>query len=129
MEWRDMGGCFVCGKNNPQGLKLSFQYSEGRMETNLVIPQWLQGWDGVLHGGILATLLDEVMVKLAQHQGLKAVTARLNIRYKNPARIGEKILLSAEITKVAKKLVFTHAFAQGEDQRLLAEAWGELVQI
>jgi acyl-coenzyme A thioesterase PaaI-like protein len=54
--------CFVCGKNNAQGLRLAFAYPEpGRAETSCSIPEHFSGWQRMTHGGLLATLLDEAM--------------------------------------------------------------------
>ena len=61
--------CFVCGQDNPRGLKISCTYREAEMaaETELVLPREFQGWAGVIHGGILATLLDEMMAHAVWH--------------------------------------------------------------
>ena len=52
--------CFVCGKDNPKGFKIQVRYLEDEMaaETELSLPREFQGWADVIHGGILATMLD-----------------------------------------------------------------------
>ena len=63
----DNNKCFVCGQENTDGLQLKFSYSSdgGKVETRFVPDAKYQGWKEVLHGGIIMTLLDEVMAKAA----------------------------------------------------------------
>ena len=53
--------CFACGKNNPEGLHMEFYTDEKSVFSKLVIPETKRGWDQVVHGGILSTILDEIM--------------------------------------------------------------------
>ena len=76
-DFNDDNFCFVCGSNNPHGLKLSFTYNEKNDETisKAIFPRHLQGWKDVLHGGIISTVLDEILIKAARHKGFDCVTA------------------------------------------------------
>ena len=61
----DNNYCFACGKENPDGLQLEFKYSEdgSKVETTYIPPEKFQGWKGIVHGGIITTLLDEIMAR------------------------------------------------------------------
>jgi len=87
--------CFACGEENPIGLNLSFSETEGGVKAEFLPSREHQGYDGIIHGGIIATLLDESMVTLLNMQGIRAVTGRLNIRFKNPLKVGERVVVRA----------------------------------
>jgi len=87
--------CFVCGQNNPRGLKISVAYREAEMaaETEVSLPREFQGWAGVVHGGILATLLDEMMAQAVWHFAGPGLTLGLEVRFHAPLKPDEKILV------------------------------------
>lgn len=81
--------CFVCGRENPHGLHLCFYSDEaaGQVVAPVVIPEAYQGYPGIAHGGILATILDETMgraINLGQAEAAFWVTAKLELRYRLP---------------------------------------------
>ena len=125
----DDGHCFVCGPNNPIGLKLDFSFNRKTIKTDFVPKKEHQGYMNIVHGGIIATLLDEVMVKLAIALDMPAVTAQMDIRLKKALRIGEKITVSAEITSITRKLLEANAKAVTDDGTIIAEASGKLVRV
>ena len=69
MKLRDEGKCFACGPNNPIGLKLDFQFSGDSYVAKFTPSAQYQGYDGITHGGIVSTLLDEAMAKLVWVKG------------------------------------------------------------
>jgi acyl-coenzyme A thioesterase PaaI-like protein len=85
--------CFVCGKDNPQGFKIKVQYSEADLaaETELTIPREYQGWADVIHGGILATLLDELMAHAVWRFAGPGLTLGMEVRFHKPLKPGEFI--------------------------------------
>jgi acyl-coenzyme A thioesterase PaaI-like protein len=87
--------CFVCGKNNPRGLKIAVRYREADLaaETELSLPKEFQGWADVIHGGILATLLDEMMAHAVWHFAGPGLTLGLEVRFHAPLKPGEPILV------------------------------------
>ena len=90
----DDGMCFVCGKRNPIGLKVDFKLdSEGRLVGKFVPRKEFQGFKDVLHGGIIATLMDEAMVSLLVKLGKKAVTSSFSMRLHKPAFTGEELTI------------------------------------
>jgi uncharacterized protein (TIGR00369 family) len=150
VEYKDIGMCFVCGEKNERGLKLSFEFDRERKRIKTVFkPQeWQQGFEGIIHGGFLATLLDEVMVKLSYEIGIPAVTAEMNIRFIEPTRIDKDIIVTGEIMRETKRIIYTKANAQyrdpslrsgspspeersdeGREGKIVAEAEGKLVRV
>jgi acyl-coenzyme A thioesterase PaaI-like protein len=83
----------------------------------------------IVHGGIISTLLDEAMVKLALAMEMPAVTAHMEIRLKRALMVGEKITVEAEIVSDTKKMLETFAKAVREDNVLIADAKGKLVKV
>ena len=109
--------CFVCGKDNPKGFKIKVRYSQEELaaETELSLPREYQGWAKVIHGGILATLLDEMMAHAVWRFAGPGLTLSMEVRFHAPLQPGEPIkvrgvlhtkdgsrrLAAAEITRTA----------------------------
>jgi uncharacterized protein (TIGR00369 family) len=129
IEFTDDGYCFVCGPRNPAGLKLDFSFDGKSIETRFVPKKEHQGYMNIIHGGIIATLLDEVMVKLAIALHMPAVTAQMDIRLKKALPVGQQITVSAEMNSVTNRLLEASARAVTDDDIIVAEATGKLVRI
>ena len=130
MKFESYGNCFVCGVNNPNGLRLRFEIDREKqtLRTTFLAGPTFQGWDGIVHGGIICTLLDEAMAKLVYDLGYPAVTASLEVKFKKPAPILEALLVDGEITEVSKRLVKARARVSKGDGTLLAEGKSTLVR-
>ena len=122
MKFETYGNCFVCGENNPNGLRLSFEIDKERqtLKTTFSASPTFQGWDGIVHGGIICALLDEAMAKLVYELGYQAVTASLEIKFKRPAPILELLHIYGAITEVNKRLIRAKAHVAKEDGTILA---------
>lgn len=103
-EERDDGWCFACGRKNPIGLKLNFREENGTYITEFKPGQEHQSYNGIVHGGIISTLLDEVMVRYLYSLGHHAVTARLEVRYRRPTPIDRMLTVTGWIVKERGKL-------------------------
>ncbi len=114
--------CFACGSENPIGLKLEFRFAGDDYLTSLEVRPEYQGWAGVMHGGLLATALDEVMARLLWEKGVNAITGRLSIRYHAPVPIGEHLEVRGRISKHRPPVVETTAEARMADGTIAAEA-------
>lgn len=92
--------CFVCGLENPVGLHLAF-YSTGPGEAtcDYVVPDHYQGYPGVVHGGIVASMLDEIVGRAAMENESERfmMTARLEIRYRQPVPTGTPLRLVGQL--------------------------------
>src|SRR3989454_831281 len=90
--------CFVCGESNPVGLKLRFE-TDGRVVQTRFVPRAEHvGFKQTVHGGLIATLLDEIMVwACAVATKRFAFCAELNVRFVHPLRPGEEVMAMAEL--------------------------------
>ena len=122
MELTDNHRCFVCGKENPRGLKLDFTHTPGRLRTTLTTEEWMQGYVGIVHGGIISTVLDESMVKLLFLEGQKAVTAELNIKLLQPVPPGTVLVFNSRIVAQKGRVIKTEAEAAKDDGTPVARA-------
>jgi acyl-coenzyme A thioesterase PaaI-like protein len=114
--------CFACGKGNPIGLKLDFRFEGEEYVTEFEVRPEYQGWAGIVHGGLLATVLDESMARLLWEKELNAITGRLNVRYHDRLTVGESVTVRARITKQRSPLIETSAEAAKADGKVVAEA-------
>ncbi|RMG05405.1 MAG: PaaI family thioesterase [Nitrospirae bacterium] len=111
----DTGWCFVCGKENPRGLKVSFSASHGKAEAVFRADKTLQGYRGVVHGGVIAALVDEASIKAAASVGIKAVTAEIRVRIKTPLHTGEEAVVKAEVVKEKGHFLMTEVLISRRD--------------
>ncbi len=129
-QLRDIQNCYVCGRENPVGLAVEFQIdAEARAIRAKFIPKDAhQGYEGIVHGGILSALLDEAMAKLAFSLGIPAVTAEITIKFKSPASPGEELNIFGMLLRETHGLI--HAEAKIERGTVLvAEAAAKLLRI
>jgi uncharacterized protein (TIGR00369 family) len=88
--------CFGCGRDNAAGLRLEFEtLPDGRLRTRFCPRDIHGGWEGVFHGGLMATLLDEAMMAYLYRHGTDAATAELTVRYREPVRLGQELTVHA----------------------------------
>jgi uncharacterized protein (TIGR00369 family) len=130
MRFESFGNCFVCGEKNSGGLQLRFKIDQKKqtLQTTFVANPTYQGWDGIVHGGIVSTLLDEAMAKLVYELGYQAVTASLEVRFKKPAPILEPLQVYGEITEVSKRLIRAKARVEKGDGTVVAEGTSSLLR-
>ncbi len=103
--------CFVCGPDNDRGLKLTFTETEKGVEAPFNLPGNLCGYKGVVHGGILATILDEGLGWAGfPATGKQYLTAELKVRYKHPVMSNTDYKLVARLVELKKKIYL----AEGE---------------
>jgi len=121
-------GCFVCGDKNESGLKARFFYDGEQAVTEVVALEQFEGYRGVYHGGVITTLLDEVMIKAILAQDKYAVTAEMTVRFRRPVITGDKIRLVGRVTKSKGRVFFTEGKATNEDGQVLATATGRYVE-
>lgn len=116
--------CFLCGKNLPNGLRLQFCVQPDQAVQADYLPEapW-QGYRGILHGGLIASLLDSAMTHALFARGIVAVTARLSVRYRHPIRIGVPVMVRGRVID-AKFPACNVAAEIRQDGRLLAQASG-----
>lgn len=117
-------GCFVCGQDNPSGLGIRF-FTDGEIAYGEYVPPvGHQGYDGILHGGILSILLDEIMVKALAAQGIAVVTGKLEVRFRQPAPTGEKLLIKGWVKSQRIGSYRAASRITNQEGQILAEAEG-----
>lgn len=114
--------CFACGKNNPIGLKLAFRFEGEEYVTEFEVRPEYQGWTGLVHGGLLATVLDEVMARMLWEKDISAITGRLSVRYHKPVSAGDKLQVRGRLTKHRPPVIETSAEAVNSEGVVVAEA-------
>jgi uncharacterized protein (TIGR00369 family) len=130
-QFNDDNYCFVCGIQNPIGLKLDFYYDENYDEivSNAVFPRHFQGWQGVLHGGLVSTVLDEIMIKAAIQKGFKCVTGELNIKFKRPALLKNEFTIKGKVIETRRRMILTEGCVMDADDTIIATATGKLITV
>jgi acyl-coenzyme A thioesterase PaaI-like protein len=90
--------CFACGLNNGTGLRLKFYKQEdGTVFGNFFAHPKFEGYSSIIHGGIIATLLDSAMTHCLLMKDIPALTGRLSIKYSTPIRTGTVVKLEAGV--------------------------------
>ena len=123
MVARDEGYCFACGKENPVGLHLEFNFENDRLTTTKTLPREFQGYEGISHGGIVTTLMDEAMSKFVQMKYHKeGLTGRLEVRFHHPTPTEKILKITAWEESKRRNIILTKATVELEDGTLTAEA-------
>ncbi|MCI0628120.1 MAG: PaaI family thioesterase [Acidobacteria bacterium] len=123
--------CFGCGGGSPQGMRLVFDRDEAkrRILGRFRLGAEFQGGIGFIHGGIIATVLDEAMGKVCRFSDVRAVTAELNIQFLRPIRVGEAIHVEAfEESRNGRHLINSAEIRNGNGE-VLSKGRGRFVII
>ena len=129
LELTDDHWCFACGVQNPIGLKLEFVEEGDEYVTYFTPQKEHQGWRGVTHGGIISTLMDEVMARKLHVMGIRAVTGEMCVRFRKPALVGARIRFAGRIESQSGRVILTRGIATDEDGSVIAEATGKIVRV
>jgi len=129
IELKDDAHCFVCGRENVDGLRLEWRTSNNQTKAEFYPTRSHQGWQGIVHGGIIAAILDEAMTRLAFELYGNAVTAEMNVRYFNPARVGEKLTVTGEVESKKGRLIMAKAEVRNSTGNLIATATGKAIRM
>ncbi|HZC06532.1 MAG TPA: PaaI family thioesterase [Ktedonobacterales bacterium] len=123
--------CFGCGERNLNGLRLVFRVEGDEIVAEFTPDERFQGFPGVLHGGVLATMLDETLSRAAVYAGKWMMTARLEIRYRRAAPVGQTLRISARPTQVRSRLVSARGAVRlaSDPDVIFAEAEGVFMPI
>src|SRR5688572_20740115 len=105
-------GCVVCGRDNPSGLGLSLFVDPASGVVRLAYtPRAVHiGFEGVVHGGVLGTVIDEAMVWAATWAGKRfCLCGEMTVRYSAPAAVGRELLVEARVESARPRLIQTAA--------------------
>ena len=138
MELPHTAGCLVCGRQNPHGLRLSLDVDEssGAVRVDFTPRPEHIGFEGIVHGGVLATVLDEAMVWAATWAGRRfCVAAELSIRFRKSAGVGVPLRTEAKVDSAASKrpgrprLIYAEGVIVNETGATVAEATGKYMAV
>jgi len=117
------GNCFGCSRKNTRGLNLRFWLKDGGCYTRCTIPDYLCGIDGVVHGGIITLLLEEVAQwTIISHFGKFGMTREISARYLKPVPTNTEILVEAQISNQSEKNILFCSTVHNSEGILLTES-------
>ncbi len=120
--------CFACGKDNPVGLHMQFTMDDEKCTASFTPQRQHQSYNGRMHGGLVAVLLDEVTGNyLFCKEGKQAYTAKLEIRYRHPLFIGEEVLCIGREIRRRGRLVEMQGQIIRQDGTVLAESFSKMM--
>jgi uncharacterized protein (TIGR00369 family) len=127
---KDSGVCFACGKSNPHGLQLNVKKKgkEG-VELDYTVPERFAGWHGIAHGGIVATILDELMAWACTEAGFHSVTGEMTVRFRQPLHTGKPVRGFGRVTDVKGRLLLAESRLLDADGETIAEATGKMMNV
>ncbi|MEO0091628.1 MAG: PaaI family thioesterase [candidate division WOR-3 bacterium] len=125
---KNSDACFACGKDNPIGLKLKFTPIPNGVQTTFTPSKEYEGFQDIIHGGIVATLLDEAIAWACRTCGVDAVTGELTVRYKKPLLTNKSVTIIGIIEKNRGKLLLGSAYIKDQEGTLIATASAKMVR-
>lgn len=129
-EVRFDGHCFGCGPLNADGLQLHFEPGPDGSAADYVVPERFQSWTGMVHGGMVALMLDEAVGWAAWHAGHPGVTGRLAVSYRRPLRVGERVRIVGKVENIRRSLVYVSAAVDSaDDGSRIADATATLMEV
>ena len=123
--------CFGCGQQNAYGLQLKFYPDEqGGVWAPFVPAARFEGYTGMVHGGVISTVLDEVMAWSLYRNQVWAVTGALNVRYRAPIQVGERTrAVGWQIDRRGRRIEMAGEIRREDDGAVLARATATFVQV
>src|SRR6187402_2741918 len=133
IELPHTAGCLVCGRQNVHGLGLSLHVDEASGVVTVSFtprPEHI-GFEGIVHGGVLATVLDEAMVWAATWAGKRfCVAGEMTVRFREPARPGDRLLCTTRVEQSRSRLITTTGeITRIGDRATIATATGKYVPL
>jgi acyl-coenzyme A thioesterase PaaI-like protein len=124
------GRCFGCGPDNDEGLQMRFEPTDEGSVCEFEVPARYQSWRGMIHGGLIALMLDEAVGWAGWHAGHPGLTGRLEVRYRAPLAIGERVRVAGRVERIRRTLVYASAFIdRSADGARIADASATLMAV
>lgn len=123
----DDGRCFACGPDNAIGLRLRFEAMDDGVRARVTLAPEFQGWQGIAHGGIAMSLIDEAMAHAAGQAGHRGVTASVRVRFRKAVPLEEPLELIGRVVWSRHKVLGLEATLRDSAGTLLVEGEGKFV--
>lgn len=125
--------CFICGLENKDGLKLILESpAEGRVVGRFSVSEKYQGWPGIVHGGVIAAVLDEAAGRTPETEPIPKhvyLTGTMKVRYRQPVKCNTPLIVEAEMINRKGRVVTSRSRILDESRTVLAEAENIYVQL
>jgi acyl-coenzyme A thioesterase PaaI-like protein len=123
--------CFACGTENPTGLNLNFYFLDDSVCTDVTLDRFRVGWEGIAHGGIISTLLDEVMSwTIIYFKKVFFVTRKMEVRYLKPVPVEVPLTVRGRLGKERRSpKIEVRGEIVADDGTVLARSLGEFVEL
>lgn len=121
--------CFACGKKNEYGLKLIIKAEGGISKSMVKFPDYMQGYNGIVHGGLISTVLDELAIYAGMSLGRQFVTGEITVRFKKALKAGKEYIVEGEVVEDRGKIVATESRIKDSKGILYASAKAKLMQV
>lgn len=122
-------GCFGCGERNPIGLHLKFYRHDGAVQARFCPTKSFEGYVHMMHGGIIATLLDEAMSWAVVDCGHLAVTGKMEIQFREPVPVDEPLTVVGRVDRDRRRAIEASGELLSEDGRRLASSRGIFMRV
>lgn len=127
---RRQKGCVVCGQENPFGLRIRYaREGDGAITAEWRPTENWEGFEGIVHGGIVGTVLDEAMAKAVAAMNCEALTGELRVRFRRHVTAGENLRIRGWVVEKVKRLVRTEATLTAADGSERAHAWARFLAL
>lgn len=121
--------CYGCGAENAVGLQLDLELDGNELHARFVPVDDHQGYPGIVHGGVISSLLYELMANVTRYLGDEAVLRRYAVEFRRPAPVANPLLVTARVIEETSRGWRLAAEIQDESGRQLASATGEAVRL
>jgi len=122
--------CFVCGQENDIGLKMKFEYNnkEDIVRSRIVFKEKFVGYENIIHGGIVTTIMDEAMAWMAiKKTDMMCLTSKLNVRFIKAVKSFIEYTVEAKVESAGKDKILLSARVIDEESEIYAESNGEFL--
>jgi uncharacterized protein (TIGR00369 family) len=117
--------CFVCGDKNPIGLNVPFYVMDDRVVAEYIAGPNFEGYKDILHGGILSSLLDEVMIRAVLAKGINCLTSEIKVKFKKMVKTGEKLQMEGWLVEDRGRLLVAQGKITNQGGEVVAEGEGK----
>ncbi|MFW5997837.1 MAG: PaaI family thioesterase [Desulfovermiculus sp.] len=119
--------CFACGSDNRCGLHMQFFTDGEKLYSTVIPPPHLSGWENLLHGGIISTMLDEIMVWTAMHLLQKVIlTKSIQVEYLRPIQVNSELEIQGWVEKHDERTAWIQGVILDAKDREMARSRGEM---